>query len=233
MNNHNHFLIFFSFPTRLFNPCSALLLSFDRHLLRFQSFQELFLFSAILVLIFLIGFGHTVFYSLKNSSCSLLGFSGFLEKLVTSLYPFQDFGIEPFWLDFTPHSLLLQREVLINNTIENFIPGVNYIIWILKYKGAVPEGFIQGWNKLLFIKTLDVLISYCGVLISLFFERLNFLLTITGRWSDISEDIILILWRYYGWLPQMWSRPDFHRLCISSGRALYYPAPFAMLFFFR
>ena len=178
-------------------------------------------------------FGHAVFYSLKNSSCSLLGFSGFLEKLVTSLYPFQDFGIEPFWLDFTLHSLLLQREMLINNTIENFIPGVNYIIWILKYKGAVPEGFIQGWNKLLFIKTLDVLISYCGVMISLFFERLNFLLTITGRWSVISEDIILILWRYYGWLPQMWSRPDFHRLCISSGRALYYPVPFAMLFFFR
>ena len=144
MNNHNQFLIFFSFPTRLFNPCSALLLSFDRHLLRFQSFQELFLFSAILVLVFLISFGHTVFYSLKNSSCSLLGFSGFLEKLVTSLYPFQDFGIEPFWLDFTLHSLLLQREMLINNTIENFIPGVNYIIWILKYKGAVPEGFIQG-----------------------------------------------------------------------------------------
>ena len=52
MNNHNLFLIFFSFPTRLFNPCSALLLSFDRHLLRFQSFQELFLFSAILVFIY-------------------------------------------------------------------------------------------------------------------------------------------------------------------------------------
>ena len=67
----------------------------------------------------------------------------------------------------------------------------------------------------------------------LFFEHLNLLLTITGRWSDISEDIILTLWRYYGWLPQMWSRPVFQRLCISSGQALYYPAPFAMLFFFR
>ena len=67
----------------------------------------------------------------------------------------------------------------------------------------------------------------------LFFEHLNLLLTITGRWSDISEDLILTSWRYYGWLPQMWSRPVFQRLCISSGQALYYPAPFAMLFFFR
>ena len=76
MNNHNHFLIFFSFPTRLFNPCSALLLSFDRHLLRFQSFQELFLFSAILVLMYNFcipdKFGHTLFYSLKKIPVALL-----------------------------------------------------------------------------------------------------------------------------------------------------------------
>ena len=46
------YLIFFSFATRLFNPRLALLLSFDKHLLRFQSFQELFLFSAILVFMY-------------------------------------------------------------------------------------------------------------------------------------------------------------------------------------
>ena len=71
MNNHNLFLIFFSFPTRLFNPCSALLLSFDRHLLRFQSFQELFLFSAILVFmyncfVFLISLVRLFFTRLKK-----------------------------------------------------------------------------------------------------------------------------------------------------------------------
>ena len=46
----------------------------------------------------------------------------------------------------TSFLLLLQREMLINNTIENFIPGVNYIIWILKYKGS-PRGLHAGMKQ--------------------------------------------------------------------------------------
>ena len=88
--------------------------------------------------------GNTVFRLLKQIPLAFrMAFSGF--------YSFQDFGIEPFLLDFTLYSLLLQKEVLIKNTIECFIPGVNYIIAILKYKCAVPGGFMQGRNKLLFV----------------------------------------------------------------------------------
>ena len=42
-----------------------------------------------------------------------------------------------------------------------------------------------------------------------FVERKKILLTMTGRWSDIPEDIVLTLWRRSGWLLQMLSRQDF------------------------
>ena len=101
MNNHNLFLIFFSFHTRLFNPCSALLLSFDRHLLRFQSFQELFLFSAILVFmyncfVFLISLVTLFFTRSKIPVALCLVFLAFLRSLSRAFIPFRILALNHF-----------------------------------------------------------------------------------------------------------------------------------------
>ena len=101
MNNHNHFLIFFSFATRLFNPCSALLLSFDRRLLRFQSFQELFLFSEILVFmyncfVFLISLVTLFFTRSKIPVALCLVFLAFLRSLSRAFIPFRILALNHF-----------------------------------------------------------------------------------------------------------------------------------------
>ena len=125
-------------------PLSELFSSFDKHLVRFQSFLELFLFSLNLSLKYNCFFnldkmGHTVFCLFKCIPISFcLALSGFLEKFVPSLNPFQDLSVEPLWQDFALYSLLFQKAILINNAIEYFIPGVNYI------GSSNPKAQLQG-----------------------------------------------------------------------------------------
>ena len=96
------YLIFFSFATRLFNPRLALLLSFDKHLLRFQSFQELFLFSAILVFmyncfVFLISLVTLSFTCLRKFQLlSAWFFWLFLRSLSRAFIPFRILALNHF-----------------------------------------------------------------------------------------------------------------------------------------
>ena len=77
--------IFSSFSVRGLIPLSALLSSFDRHLIRSRNFLELFLFSLILSL----KLSHTVFCLFKCIPVTFcLALSGFVEKFVPSVYPF-------------------------------------------------------------------------------------------------------------------------------------------------
>lgn len=121
------------------------------------------------------------FQSLSNSAWLFLAL---LRTLSVAFISCRNLTLNHFgWALHFTLSVLFQRKVLINNAIDYFVPGLNYIIRILEQNCAVPGSLMQRWNKCYLLRTFYFAVSYCGVSIIIVLRENEF--PVSNDWKVI------------------------------------------------